>query len=409
MANTWRFAWRNIWRHPRRTILTVLAIAFGAALLVFSIGFQLGQYDLMIDNSVRIYQGLLQVQKKGYLDEPKMRSSIADIQGLARHLRTSTGIESIAARANGFALVSSETRTYGSLIVGVEPTREFLVSILPGVIREGRYLSSLDANEVVIGRSMARNMQLKLGDEITILGSGRDGSVAAAIAPVVGIYDSGSRDLDRNLIQMPLGSFQQVFAMEGQGHALVIYHEDVKQVEGLRARIQSIVEPYDGVVTLSWDEIQPGLKQMIELDYSSGWMMYIVLVGVITFSILNTFLMSVMERTREFGIMLALGYKPFNIGKLVMLEALVLTLLALVLGTLIGLGVNIYFYIYGLTFSGMEEFAKMYNMPATLTPQISLKSVLMGPGVILIFTLLAALYPAMRIRLLQPVEAMRKI
>lgn len=409
MGNTWRFAWRNIWRNPRRTILTVLAIAFGAGLLVFSIGFQLGQYDLMIGNSVRIYQGLLQVQKLGYLDEPKMRSSIADIQGLADHLRQATGIESIAARANGFALVSSEKRTYGSLIVGVEPDRESLVSILPGVIREGRYLSSLNANEVVIGRSMARNMQLKLGDEITLLGSGRDGSVAATIAPVVGIYESGSRDLDRNLIQMPLGNFQQVFTMEGQGHALVIYHEDVKQVEALRTQIQNIVEPYDGLVTLSWDEIQPGLKQMIELDYSSGWMMYIVLVGVITFSILNTFLMSVMERTREFGIMLALGYKPFNIGKLVMLEAFVLTLLALVVGTLIGLGVNIYFYIYGLTFSGMEEFAKMYNMPATLTPQISLKSVLLGPAVILIFTLLAALYPAMRIRLLQPVEAMRKI
>lgn len=409
MGNTWRFAWRNIWRNPRRTILTVLAIAFGAALLVFSIGIQLGQYDLMIDNSVRIYQGLLQVQKKGYLDEPKMRSSIADIQNLANYLRKTTGIASIAARANGFALVSSEKRTYGSLIVGVEPSRENLVSILPGVIREGRYLSSMDANEVVIGRSMARNMLLKLGDEITILGSGRNGSVAAAIAPVVGIYDSGSRDLDRNLIQMPLGSFQQVFAMEGHGHALVIYHEDVKQVETLRARIQTLVEPYDGLVTLSWDEIQPGVKQMIELDYSSGWMMYIVLVGVITFSILNTFLMSVMERTREFGIMLALGYKPFNIGKLVMLEALILTLLALVIGTLIGLGINIYFYIYGLTFSGMEEFAKMYNMPATLTPQISIKSVLLGPGVILIFTLLAALYPAMRIRLLQPVEAMRKI
>lgn len=409
MGNTWRFAWRNIWRHPRRTILTVLAIAFGAALLVFSIGIQLGQYDLMINNSVRIYQGLLQVQKQGYLDEPKMRSSIADIRDLADLLRKRTGIESIAARANGFALVSSEKRTYGSMIVGVEPSREDMVSILPGVIREGRYLSSMDANEVVIGRSMARNMQLKLGDEITILGSGRDGSVAAAIAPVVGIYDSGSRDLDRNLIQMPLGSFQQLFAMQGHGHVLVIYHEDVKQVESLRTQIQSIVEPYDGVVTLSWDEIQPGVKQMIELDYSSGWMMYIVLVGVITFSILNTFLMSVMERTREFGIMLALGYKPFNIGKLVMLEAFVLTLLALVVGTLIGLGINIYFYIYGLTFSGMEEFAKMYNMPATLTPQISIKSVLMGPGVILIFTLLAALYPAMRIRLLQPVEAMRKL
>ena len=148
---------------------------------------------------------------------------------------------------------------------------------------------------------------------------------------------------------------------------------------------------------------------MIELDYSSGWFMYLVLVAVITFSILNTFLMSVLERTREFGIMLALGYKPFNIGKLVMLEAFILTVFALIIGTLLGLAINTYFAVYGLTFEGMDEIASMYNMPSTIYPQISIESTLIGPLVIFVFTILSALYPAMKIRKLQPVEAMRKI
>ncbi len=409
MTSSWAFAWRNIWRHPRRTILTILAIAFGAGLLVFSIGLQLGQYDLMIQNSVRIYHGLLQVQKEGYQDEPKMRSSIANIRELGEQLRQATGIEAITARANGFALVSSATRTYGTLIVGVEPKLEERVSSLPGVIKDGHYFSAVDAQEVLIGRSLARNMQLSVGDELTILGTGRDGSVAATILPVVGIYESGSRELDRNMVQMPLATFQDVFSMQGHGHALVIYHKDVKQLEVFRVQIQQQISKHNTLTVLSWDEIQPGLKQMIELDYSSGWMMYIVLVVVITFSILNTFLMSVLERTREFGIMLALGYRPFDIGRLVMLEALILTLIALTIGTAIGFAINLYFYIYGLSFSGMDELAKMYNMPSTITPQLSLQSIFMGPAVILIFTLLAALYPALRIRLLQPVEAMRKI
>jgi ABC-type lipoprotein release transport system permease subunit len=107
--------------------------------------------------------------------------------------------------------------------------------------------------------------------------------------------------------------------------------------------------------------------------------------------------------------MLALGYTPFDIGRLVMLEALILTLVALAIGTAIGFLINLYFYIYGLTFSGMDELASMYNLPSTITPQLSFKSIFMGPAVILVFTLLAALYPAYRIRLLQPVEAMRKI
>jgi putative ABC transport system permease protein len=408
MNTTWRFAWRNIWRHPRRTILTMLAIAFGSALLVFSIGFQLGQYDLMIKGSVSIYQGLIQVQKEGYLDDPKIRTSIADIQQLSENLRQQTNIDSFTARANGFALVSSQKRTYGSIVTGVEPSYESKVSILPNVVREGSYLSSDSANEIVIGKSLAKNMQVKVGDELTIMGNGRDGSMAATVLPIVGIFESGSKAIDRNLMQIPLKTFQEIFSMGSHGHSIVFYHDQVKQDQLFKSQIENIITDKQ-LVTLTWDEIQPGIKQMIELDYSSGWFMYIVLIAVITFSILNTFLMSVLERTREFGIMLALGYKPFNIGKLVMLEAFILTLFALIAGTLLGLAINTYFAVYGLTFEGMDEIASMYNMPATIYPQISFESTLIGPLVIFIFTLLSALYPAMKIRKLQPVEAMRKI
>lgn len=408
MNTTWRFAWRNIWRHPRRTILTMIAIAFGSALLVFSIGFQLGQYDLMIKGSVSLYQGLIQVQKKGYLDDPKIRTSINNIQQLSANLRQQTHIDSFTARANGFALVSSQKRTYGSLITGVEPAFESTVSILPDVIRKGRYLSNNSANEIVIGESLAKNMQVSVGDELTIMGNGRDGSIAATVLPIVGIFESGSKDIDRNLIQIPLQTFQELFSMGSHGHSIVFYHDQVKQDQLFKSKIQNIISDKE-LVTLTWDEIQPGIKQMIELDYSSGWFMYIVLIAIITFSILNTFLMSVLERTREFGIMLALGYKPFNIGKLVMLEALILTLFALIAGILLGLAINTYFAVYGLTFEGMDEIASMYNMPSTIYPQISFESTLIGPLVIFVFTLLSALYPAMKIRKLQPVEAMRKI
>ena len=410
MGTNWRFAWRNIWRNKRRTILTMCAIGFGASLIVFSVGLQLGQYDLMISGSTRIYQGLVQVQKKGYLDEARMRNSIPDAQILGTKIRKQTGIKDIAVRANGFALVSSEERTYGVAVIGVETQHEGNVSIIPGLVKEGRYLSADDANEIVIGRSLAKNLKIKLGDELTIIGSGRDGSIAATILPVVGIFESGSRELDRSMVQIPISNFQDVFTMEKHAHAIVIYHENANLVEPLKAQLQELLNPLQkDLVALGWDQIQPGIKETIELDYSSGWFMYIVLVAIITFSIMNTFLMSVLERTREFGIMLALGYKPLNIGKLVMMEALILTIFALIIGTSIGVAVNYYFLVNGLSFEGMEELAAQYNMPSTITPQISLESSLLGPAVILVFTLFAALYPAMKIRKLEPVEAMRHI
>jgi len=409
MNTTFRFAWRNIWRHPRRTILTMIAIGFGCALLVFSIGFQLGQYDLMIANSVKIFEGLIQVQKKGYFEDSKMRSSIPDIQTLTERLRKQTGIMDISPRANGFALVSSETRTYGTMIIGVDPKYEDKVSIIPGLVKEGRYLAQEDANEVVIGKSLAKNMKLSIGDEITLMGNGRDGSIAATILPVVGIFESGSKDLDRNIIEMPLATFQDTFSMEGHGHSIVIYHKDAKLVNELQKTVLQLVEDQETLTALRWDQLQPGLKEAIELDYSSGWFTYIVLVVIIVFSIMNTFLMSVMERTREFGIMLALGYKALNIGKLVMLEACLLTIVAVFIGTLLGVAINYYFYVHGLTLSGMEEIAQMYNMPSTITPQISFESIVIGPLIIFFSTILSALYPALRIRLLQPIEAMRRV
>ena len=409
MGTTFRLAWRNIWRHPRRTILTMIAIGFGCALLVFSIGLQLGQYDLMIANSVKIFEGLVQVQKEGYLEDSKIRKSIPNVQKLAEKIRSETGLSDVSPRANGFALVSSETRTYGTMIIGVDPKYEDKVSIIPGLVKEGRYLSSADAQELVLGKSLAQNMKLSLGDEVTIMGNGRDGSIAATILPVVGIFESGTKELDRSVIEIPLNTFQDVFSMGDHGHSIVLYHRDANLVNSIQQKSQAIINSEEDLVALRWDQLQPGLKEAIELDYSSGWFMYIVLVAIIVFSIMNTFLMSVMERTREFGILLALGYKAFNIGKLVMLEATLLTIVAVLIGTTIGVGVNYYFYVYGLSLTGMEEIANMYNMPSTITPQISFNSVFIGPAIIFVSTIISALYPAMRIRLLEPVEAMRKI
>lgn len=402
------FAWRNLWRHPRRTWLTMLGIGFGAALLVFSIGIQLGQYDMMIANSVRVYHGLLQVQKKGYLAEPRMRNSIAAIRQLGGQLRRQTGIEAIAARANGFALVSSASRTHGLMIVGVEPAQEKKVSSIPGLVREGAYLSGDSADEVVIGRSLARNMQVGVGDELTLMGTGRDGSIAAIVLPVAGIFESGSKDLDRSMLYIGIGVFQDLFSMGDHGHSLVVYHQDVAAVQALQQTIAALL-PEEDLVVLRWDQLQPGLREMIELDYSSGWMMYVVLVAIITFSIMNTFLMTVLERTKEFGLLLALGSRPWHIGMLVMFEAFIMTVIALVLGTLVGVAVNTYFYFNGLYFPGMEEIASQFNMPAYITPQISLGSILPGPLVILVATLMAALLPTLRLRKLEPVVAMKAV
>jgi ABC-type lipoprotein release transport system permease subunit len=404
-----RLAWRNIWRHPRRSGLTIAAIAFAAALLVFMITLQLGSYDMMIDNNLKVLTGHFQVQRVGYLEKPKMRSTIADARQMASDLRKINGIVEIAARANGFTLVASEERTYGVQVLGVETAHEDKLSTIPGRIQNGHFLSGDNAQEIIIGEALAHNLRVKVGDELTLLGSGRDGSIAAAVLPIVGIFKSGLSEVDRGLIEMPLTTFQDIFSMGNSAHVLVGMVESLDRLETVLAHVRTKIPPTPDLVVLDWNTLEPGLLQLIQADMANGWFMYGCLILIVTFSILNTFLMAVLERTREFGVMLALGTKPLSIGQLVMLEALLLTLLGLGIGLAIGTAVTLYFYVYGFTYPGLEELGAQFGLTGVITPQLSLLAFTLGPAVILLFTMIASLYPALRIRTLKPVDAMKSV
>ena len=213
MNITFRLAWRNLWRRKRRTWLTVGAMVFSNILLVFMISLQLGMYEMMIVNALKAQTGHLQVQAPGYKDDFKIRQVVPHAEQLADDLRQGLATEEVAVRAAAFALISSGDRSYGAQITGVEPARESLVSSLPGLVTEGGFLSDPMAEEIVIGSVLARNLRVGVGDELTFIGSGRDGSFAAAVVDVVGIFESGVPDMDRGFAQVPLGLFQDAFTM----------------------------------------------------------------------------------------------------------------------------------------------------------------------------------------------------
>lgn len=382
-------------------------MVFSNVLLVFMMSLQFGMYGLMIDNSLQIFTGHLQVQAPGYNDEQKMRQTVPDIVPLANTLRMELESESIAARGWAFALSSSEDRTYGIAVYGVEPGFEANVSNIPGLVSEGRFLVDNNAAEIVIGSVLARNLRVGIGNELTLMGSGRDGSFAAAVVDVVGIFDSGVNDIDRSIAEIPLGLFQDTFSMDGAGHQVVIVGDDLANVQLLKTQVQSLLPASGNSVVRDWNELQPGLKQAIQADISSSFFMYTILVILVSFSVLNTVLMSVLERTREFGIVMALGLKPGRLGRLIMLETTLMGLMGVVLGAFFGALLTSWFTSNGLAIPGMEEMAAQFNLPARMYPKVSLLTLLAGPCIVFLFTILAAVYPALRLRRLHIVEAMR--
>ena len=404
-----RLAWRNIWRQKRRTWLTATAMIFSNTLLIFMITLQFGSYDMMINNTLRMFSGQLQVQHEGYQENQKMRQAVGDIRELANEIRERFPDASVAARAGAFVLVSSEDRSFGAQVVGVEPAHEPGVSSLPGLLSGGRYLDDPGAAEMVIGSVMARNLKVAVGDELTFLGSGLDGSFAAGVVEVVGIFESGSLDLDRSLAELPLDYFQETFAMGSSGHVIAMSVADLGSVPDLLEPLRQMIAGENGLVALDWEALTPGLKQAIQADLTSAWFMYAVLIMLVAFSVLNTQLMSVLERTREFGVILALGIKPRRLASLVLLETFLMAALGLIIGVVLGTMVSAYFAHTGFSYPGMDEMAAKFNMSPVMYPSLAPFALLLGPSVVFVFCLFAALYPALKLYGLQPVEAMRAV
>lgn len=408
-----RMAWRNIWRNPRRSVLTLLAIAFACALLVFMLSWQFGSYELMIKSALSISTGQMQIQAEGYQEKRAMRLVVPDPERIAAKLDAMPDVAAYTFRGAAFALLSSENRTYGAMINGIDPTREAGVTNLKSLIRKGEYLAPGDQDQALVGKLLAKNLRVGLGDELVMLGQGRDGGIAASIYYVKGIYSSGQNEFDRSMIHVPLANFQDVFNMRGAVHEVVVNGRSLDDIPKVKKELQdSVGGPVPGnarakpLVVLDWKEMMPGLLQSIQMDLGGGVVFYLLLVIVVAFSIMNTFLMAVFERTKEFGVLLALGTRPWRLIKILLYESFALALLGMLAGIALGGGVTLYFEGVGIQISGTEAVMAEYGLPERIFPKLTMLSLWVGPMCVLFITMLTALYPAFRVRRLKPVEAM---
>ncbi len=396
-------AWRNLWRNRRRTLFTAGSIAFACLLLMFSRSLQLGSYRGMIDAATDLVSGHAQVQHEKFLDDPRLRYRVGNASALADTVADIPGIALVAPRAQAFALLSLDERGFGAEVLGVEPDVEAQMSSLPGAVIEGRYLAGGD--EAFLGSTLARNLGAGVGDELIILGSGPEGGVAALALEIVGIFETGQVELDRALVQVPLDVFQAGFFLDDEVHQLAIKLESLKDLEAVSAALAAQLP--QGVVLQPWQTLMPDVVQAIALDRASARMMYSILTLVVLFSIVNTFIMTVFERTREFGMMLAIGMKPWRVIGMLQLEALWLALLGGLIGCVLAVPMLAWLSQTGIPISGIEDLMGGFAFPSHLKAEVSLVEMGVIPLVFVVGCQVSALLPALRLRKLNPVEALR--
>ena len=401
-------AWRNLWRQPRRTLLTLAVIMLAGIVTVFLLALQAGSYAAMKDNTLGVFDGFAQVQQPQYLDDPGMRHTIAHPEQLTQELARIDGVSAVTVRGATYALLARGQHSIGAFVVGVQPESEARVSSIARSMRAGRYLVPSDATDVVIGQVLARNLGVGVGDRVTLLGMARDGSVAADVLTVRGIFESGVNALDRQLAELPLARFQADFAMAGLANLLVVSGRGLTQVQDALPDIRRLAEPH-GLAVRSWNELEPGLEAAIHLDASTSMLWYVSLVVVVVVLLLNTLLMSVLERTREFGVLMALGMRDGAIGRMVWLELLLLIGIGLGAGMAVGGGLVAWYRVHGVALPGAEGVFAQWGLPSRMYPQLSPFTLLTGPAAIALSTAVAGVFPYLRIRRLRPVSAMRAV
>lgn len=411
--NTMRvLAWRNLWRNKRRTWLTIGAMIFSNVLLIFMITLQFGTYDMMIENGLKAFSSHIQLSAEGYQQDPKLRTYIKDLAPLTTKIKQQHPDLNFSVRASAFSLAASEKRSLGLQVIGVNPEQEPAISSIPGLITQGQYFEKQSQGEplILLGSILARNLKANVGDELTLLGSDTKGSFAAGVFIVGGIFESGIDIIDRHIAQITLKEFQVLFDMEASAHTIMINAQNIGEAPDRLDQLKTLINNNEPPIEIfGWEDRHPEIKQTIQSDMAGTWFMFSVLVILVTFSVLNTQLMSVLERTREFGIIMVIGLRPSKLSQLIMLETVMMASLGLIIGVALGSGLATYLHIYGFTYPGIEEMAAKFNVPEKLYPMLSPSAILLGPSIVFGGCILAAIYPAARIHALHPVKAMRKV
>jgi len=399
-------AWRNLWRRTQRTLLSLASIALVVALLVFMLSFQRGVYATMKENNLRVFDGYAQFQPPGYAEDPAIDRVIENPQSIVHAALGISGVTTAAARVNGFGILANGERSYGALIAGVDPGSEARLSTIAATVHDGRYLNDADRDAAVLGEMLARNLRVSVGGTVSVLGAARDGSVGADVLKVVGIFRSGIPQLDRSILEMPLSRAQEAFAMTDRSNTIALGGPTLAAVDAALPRLHALGARH-GVALLDWKALEPAMRDAITLKYAMSLLLYLTLVAVVAFIILNALLMSVLERTHEFGVLLAIGMRPRAIGLMVWLELLALALSGCAVGFLLGGGATWWLEQRGISYGSLGALLAQYGLPPRLYPTLDLVSALTGPLAILIAIVLGGTVPYLRVARLTAVAAMK--
>lgn len=400
-------AWRNIWRNKRRSFITIVSITFAVLLASVMRSMQLGSYERMVDNAAQFFTGYIQVHQNGYWDDKVLDNSFKNSPELLATIGSTEGVEVAVPRIESFALAAYGTKTKGSLVMGIDPEKENLLTHVKEKIVSGEYINSTDKS-IMVGEGLAEYLGLMVGDSLVLIGQGYHGANAAAVYPIKGIMKFPVPIQNNQTVYLPLKEAQWFYAVDDRLTSIALVVDKAKNVDRIVADISTSIDT-DALEVMGWRDLMPDLVQGIEIDNISGRVMLWILYAVIGFGMFGTFMMMTAERMYEFGVMMSVGMKRKIMQLIIVIEMGLMSLIGVLAGVGISLPILVYYY-YNPVFMTGEAAEAIEKFGVEAAYFFSLDPTLFYNQAWAIFFMATVLgfYPIYVIQRLKPVEAMRE-
>ena len=410
-----RLAWKNIWRNKRRTLITGFSISLGVFLSITFTGTGDYGYTNMIDASATMGFGHVTVEAKGFNETPSLDKRLKNSEKIREQITQLPNVSDATVRIMGQAMFASASKSVGGSFLAINAATESeKINLMIRAIIEGELFDSNGGRGIVIGSIMAEKLKLKLGKKIVYTTTDIHGEIVGEVARISAIFETGLDEVDGAMVLLPIDRVRETLGYtDDEASMITVIISDQRSAEDLRDQLTTMIDDPDTEV-LSWQQTQRDLTGLITIDKTTNYLSQLLVGLVIAAGILNTLLMSVMERTREFGIMMAVGMAPSALFRLVILESFWLAIIGLIMGVILTAPWYWYLLEVGLDFTETFEEMGGYSAGGVLIDPVmhirlfkeSVIAILSG---VFFLTMISGLYPAWRAVRTNPVDTLKTI
>jgi putative ABC transport system permease protein len=394
-----KIAFRNIFRHSRRSFLTGLIIGGGFVLFSVMIGIQYGSYSYLIDAFTRDRTGHVQIHLNGYLDKPSVYNAFGGYEGIGKQMEGIPYLESWAPRIYSPALAFKGKKTTGVRINGIDTRREKNTTRLMKKITTGRFVVEGPSQEIVVGEGLAEVLKAGVGDDIALITQAADGSIANGMFRIVGL--TGPRD--RTNAYLDIKTVQEFLVLGERVHEIAVILAGQDRARSGAADISALLNDPSFDVE-PWQVVEEQFYRAMKADEEGGFITYLILMIIVSIGVLITVLMTILERTKEFGVLRAVGTRPAALFFMILLETTILAMLSIIPGIIISIGANTWLSIHGISITPIQFGGILFDR---IVGEVTVKSILSPVLVTVGSAVLVSILPAIRAARISPAKAMQ--